>query len=491
MQEQPSGLATTVPAKTRVPWWRRRLLLTLIAFTMLLLSAPWIAGSRWIVNPMLAQVIPADFRASVQHVSLGWLRPIAIDGLRVEESGGEALAEIAQVKGEKALLALLVNRRDWGTIVVQQPQINLTLLDQGSNFQKLASALKPTTEQPTQSSKVGPLPIDFGIDVRGLRFMVSDGSRLKPLLDAPLGDFRIDYRAAAGPAFLQVTSSRLIHKTALTPELFAYGLDYVLPILANTAKVDGEISLEAENIVVPLNNVRETVAAGQLTIHHIIVGSDSPIVQKVGEVAATAFGRPIASRIVLADESKISFRVADQRVWHQGIKFGLPEIDPELVFTTSGYVHFDRQLDLILEIPLPIQWMARKAEIKELGIQPLRIPIRGSLDQPVIEWSTAGENLSSIIREIQNRLGEDAPIQAAFLKEAGAIASGESDALERASAALSLWQQLRDARGKLGEPQSVAQPESKSDEKESRPTIRQRLRERLLGRPQTGERPDK
>ncbi len=469
----PSGMELSHPRPRRAG--RRWMVLLGLLGIVFLGLLPRFIGSHWIVDPLLARALKGDFRATVGSVSLGWFSPLSISNIDIVEQQQQSLIHIERVQSHKSLVPLLMDHRRLGAIDLESPTVNLTLLDQGTNLQKLLATFKPADLPEKKPAE--PLRANFQIVVQGLRFVVRDGNNLKPLLDTPIGDFTVEYVAVDNAPVVQVAAGTLLDHAPLTPELFDYGLQFVLPIVSNAAAVEGSISLATQNISVPLSNPKDLVGGGRLTIHEVAMGVRSPLILKISEFAATVFRRPMPNRVVLADESNIDFLIDQQQVWHEGVRFGLPEIDPDLVFATSGTVGFDHRLELVLEIPLPVHWLANRAEIKELGIKPLHIPIRGTLEEPIIAWSETGAELSTLLSDIQRRLGDSAPLRSAILGEASELAEGKGDAIETAAAALEMWQKFRQSR----EDREPSLPLENSTE--STKTLRERLKDKLFGQP--------
>lgn len=458
---------------------RRWVLLLCLSGIVLLALLPRLIVSHWIVDPLLARAIKGDFSATVGSVSLGWFSPLSISNIDIVEHQNQSLIRIERLQSHKSLVPLLLDHRRLGAIDLESPTVNLTLLDEGTNLQKLLETFKPADIPEKKHAE--PLRANFQILVKGLRFVVRDGDNLRPLLDTPVGDFKVEYVAADNAPLVQVAAETLLDHATLTPELFDYGLQFVLPIVSDAAAVEGSISLATHTISVPLSNPKDLVGEGQLSIHEVAMGVRSPLIMKISEFAAKVFRRPMPNRVVLADESIIDFRIDQQQVWHQGVRFGLPDIDPDLVFATSGTVGFDHRLDLVLEIPLPVHWISNRAEIKELGFKPLHIPIRGTLEDPIIEWSETGTELSTMLSDIQVLLGDSAPIRSAILGEASELAQGKGDAIDKAAAALEMWQKFRQSR-KDREPSPPVE-NSPENSPENGKTLRERFKDKLFGRP--------
>ena len=92
-----------------------------------------------------------------------------IQGVRIEDSQGHALAQIEQVCTESTLLSLLLDSQELGTVVLDKPALTVVLRDDGSN---LEDALSSWLARPSSSDAV-----HGSIEVRGGSVHVLDVSQ--------------------------------------------------------------------------------------------------------------------------------------------------------------------------------------------------------------------------------------------------------------------------------------------------------------------------
>ncbi|XZE52757.1 hypothetical protein SH139x_004462 [Planctomycetaceae bacterium SH139] len=406
---QPEKRPVTRSSRRWGSWIAAGLLLVGLA----VLIAPTLLGSSWVVNPLLARFLKDDLRAEVAGVKLGWFRPLEISQLTIQEPSGELLIDVASIRGQRSLLGLLWDRQQWGEVRVIRPTVNLSQLDEGTNFRKLVSALRPAKQEPPAARE--PLRADVEVRIEDLRVVIRDQQQVRPLLDVPWEDFAVRYAASTSEPLVSVPPTELFRRAKLTPELFAFGLKYVIPVAAEAAAIDGEVSLAVGDIRLPLDSLLDSAGSGRLTVHAVSLQARSPLMKQISEVLGKLLRSEGAGRVVLVADSEIEFALADRRVHHAGLKFGLPAIDPDLVFETSGTVGFDQSLDLILTVPISSRLLERasgflaalnpevtsqvgdaiedavgeqasSAALSTAKFQGLRIPIRGTLSEPQILW---------------------------------------------------------------------------------------------------------
>src|SRR5690606_22175743 len=117
----------------------------------------------------------------------------------------------------------------------------------------------------------------------------------------------------------------------VTPQMCNDLLKYVAPVLAGTAEVSGSVSIELDAWCVPLADPAQGRGSGRMTIHSVQAGT-GPLVRQL----AAALGLPPSVRLV--DNSQVVFEMADGRVHHRGLRFGLPN----LAVRTQGSVGLDQ-----------------------------------------------------------------------------------------------------------------------------------------------------
>jgi hypothetical protein len=120
----------------------------------------------------------------------------------------------------------------------------------------------------------------------------------------------------------------------------------------------------------------------------------SPWLAQVLGILQAALGANAPTRIRLADEAQVLFRLENGRIHHEGMEFGLPELSRELLIRTSGSVGLDESLDLIVELPR-IRTLLRElvggtsdsepAPVNPSELAPLRLRVIGNLQRPELE----------------------------------------------------------------------------------------------------------
>jgi hypothetical protein len=79
--------------------------------------------------------------------------------------------------------------------------------------------------------------------------------------------------------------------------------------------------------------------------------------------------------------------VSDGRVYHQGLRIGLPEIAPDLLVQSRGSVGLDKTLDLYVDAP-GILVNRKELQVKTAGLVHLRVT--GTVDNPFVTEAKDG-----------------------------------------------------------------------------------------------------
>jgi hypothetical protein len=108
------------------------------------------------------------------------------------------------------------------------------------------------------------------------------------------------------------------------------------------------------------------------------------------EVMADMYSKKPSDVVQVVKNSEVSFKVRDGRMYHEGLRFGFPDISPDLLVTSRGFVGFDKSLDIELEVP---SILVDKKEIDIKKGPPVRFRITGTVDKPtVIEVKKEGKD---------------------------------------------------------------------------------------------------
>ena len=162
---------TTAPVTAPVATpnrWPKRLMWTIGFLALLWFGPAIIANSPWRDYAINAALGKINGRIVTKSASLWWFSPINVSGLRIDDTAGKPLVDVAQIRTSKSLLALLSDRSDLGEIRIEKPSVHLVMSDQSSNLQ---DALLPLLTNTTNGDRATPL---FAVVVEGGTITMED-----------------------------------------------------------------------------------------------------------------------------------------------------------------------------------------------------------------------------------------------------------------------------------------------------------------------------
>jgi hypothetical protein len=198
---------------------------------------------------------------------------------------------------------------------------------------------------------------------------------------------------AADALILYHAPGRIAEQIRINPELCTQALKFVAPVMANVGTAEGRFSVDIDRCRIPLANPAQGELLGRLTIHSAEV-SPGPLVAEL----AVLLGRASPARI--NQESVITFRMADGRVYHDGMEL----VFPDLTIRTQGWVAFDDTLSLTAEMSVPPKWLASNPAAPTLRSQTIRLPVGGTLKRPVIDRKVLAQTSAQFIRNAAHNL---------------------------------------------------------------------------------------
>lgn len=402
---------------------------------------PQMLGRRWVYQPLLDRLQREQFRLDVDAVQLSWWRPIRLRGITISDASrpesAEPLVQVGEVITDRRPLTYLFSGRDLGRLRIDDMAIDVSLFDEDGGLSDLLTALGRGDDDPEGTDRSArPLPdIDVAVAVRGAHVVVRQQGAQQPLAVIPPLDLDLAYRTEAGQRWLFISPTRLLHEVELTQALIRIGLGHAVPVLARTAWVEGTVTVDAGEVAIPLARPRDATATAEVTFHSVRAGLADPALHEALQRAARLLRRELADEIVLADGSVAEVRMADGVIHHQGLRLGLPRIDPRLQLHSQGDVSLaDRSLDVLVSLPVPIELLARRDSVRELGVPTIDLPIQGELGAAEVRWDRFRTDSADVIGSIAGQLSEDAPATSAIISALGGMAGGDADETIQAAA---------------------------------------------------------
>lgn len=468
--EVTDNLVTPTPGQVSKPVgrirWRRLALACALLALLVMVFAPTVFGSRLVFQSLLNRLKTGSFALTVESIELRWLSPLIISGITITDNENPRVPAIAidQIAGDRGLLSLLFHGGDLGTWTIGNTQVDLTLLEADGRFRNLLTALGQPDSASVSKPERGKSPANFhaSIFLTNTEVIVRKRHADAPLVVVPAFDLQATYAIEENSPVISVAATRLLDDVKLTPELVRAGLAYAAPLLAQATWVDGRVTVEVEPVRVPLATPLLSSGYARVRLDAVRLGVNNQEILSAMERAAKALGREAVNELVVLNGTVIHLTMGDGKVHHEGLKFGLPQIDSRLQISSAGSVGLqDRSLDLLIDIPIPLEYIAGRDAVHQLGIPTVTLPVQGHLGQPTLSWKPFRQDIAKVFGNIASQVSDEAPAVSAIMSAVSSVSSGDADqAIMAAAGAIEglskFFQQQRQQR------QSSRQPEAES-----------------------------
>ena len=227
-----------------------------------------------------------------------------------------------------------------------------------------------------------------------------------------------------GPIWMKVQPGTVARNLHLTPEMTNRWLKYLAPLAANTANIDGTMSVELDEAIVVIDAPEQSRVNGRINIDQAQMTAGplaAQIISGVDQLKALTRSTPTEARdqttLLTMPPQTVDFALAQGVVQHQRLFF---EIDRAQIMT-SGRVTLDSKVDLVAQLPLDERWLGK--DLQDLAGQPVTLPISGTLSRPTLDPSG--------IRNVVTQLGTQAVSTAAKEKVENYLQSQLNKGIEK------------------------------------------------------------
>jgi len=208
--------------------WSTWALLGLAGLIALVGSIPTILGSKWLYQRLVDQLAIEGFELQVQSAQFAWFRPLSIQGIELQQvdapQKSKSLLSIDSIASNRSLMGYLLNGRDLGRVTIRNPKLDIELLENSSNLEKLARSIENSTLASKQTGTKSKPKLDVHVVVDGLSVAVRKQDSGQELLVVPPVDLDFHYLALDGNARLEFAPTTLLDQVQVTQELVRLGL---------------------------------------------------------------------------------------------------------------------------------------------------------------------------------------------------------------------------------------------------------------------------
>ncbi len=400
--------SAAAPRRTWLPLTVKATLATLpVLFLLGTAFVPW-----WLSNPdrlsrIVARAVPElDADVTFEKVRIGWMGPISLEGVTVSPRDGEKPPlTIKTIEGSHGLLAVLFSVGDLGRLTIDGLAVDL-VFDEAhrTNVERLVRVRDGEPDDRDRRPQRSPVRMRLAVEDAVVR--ITAPWTIEPWVSDPISVQAALAPVAAGHSEWTIEPAHLITDARMDPPVAWVVLAYVAPVLADATRSSGRFSLVLDGATLPVGDPAAGTLSGTLAMHEVVVGP-GPLVRNLFASLPGDLPPPPAVRV--ADESHVRFKLADRRVFHEGLEFGLPLPGPgrRLDVQSSGSVGLDDQsLDLKLVLPIPTDLRQDRPLLAALAGKTVSLGVAGELGQPEVVFDgsirrMAGEVARDLIEQIR------------------------------------------------------------------------------------------
>lgn len=201
---------------------------------------------------------------------------------------------------------------------------------------------------------------------------------------------------------LFVAPGRVLENVTVDQKLCELILRYVDPLSTLSANLQARVTLDLEELEVPLvaSGLEQGIFQGRIILDDM---EFSPH-RSLEDILATA-GIQIPAN--LRTSQSIAVRLQNGRVYHEGLSLPLKDCQ----VTLDGWVALDHSLEIRLSLPVTEEMLGRDKRLyRLLRSRRIDIPITGTLEKPRVSDDALSRNIQRLIQTTlrENFFGEDA-----------------------------------------------------------------------------------
>lgn len=368
---------------------------------------PSILGTPERITKLVAAAVP-ELAADVipGRVRIGWLGPLALDDLAiVPRNGDRTPLRVGRVEVQHGLAGILLSAGDLGRVRIEGLEADITFdREHRSNI----DSILPPDDVAAAGRGKGPrrAAVALRLDVEDAIVRISGPWSSETWVSDPIDVEAALGNGADGYAAWTIEPVQLLSDAKLTQTVAHEVLAYIVPVFADAARTSGRFSLRLDGATFPVGRPAEAELAGMLSMHEVVLGP-GPKVEKMFRELPLNLPPPPTIRI--ADEADVTFHLAERRMWHEGLEFGIPLKKPgqRLDVRSQGSVGLDdRSLDLKLSLPIPADLPQDRPLVAAVSGKQISIGVGGVLGEPQVIFDgsikqAAGQVLVDLIDRLR------------------------------------------------------------------------------------------
>lgn len=417
----PSDAVPAGPRSRSFVWPILRWLAASVAVAALgaMLVLPRVIGTPERVTRLAATALPellADVKPA--RVQLGWFGPIVLEDVQiVPRNGDKTPLAIRRIEVSHGLGGILMTLGDLGRVRVEGLEADIAFdREHRSNI----DAILPPDEADAGVVGSGPrrAVVRVRLEIEDAVVKISGPWTADPWVSDPIDVRATLANGADGYAEWTVEPVQLLTQAELEQPVAHEVLAYIVPVFADAARTSGRFSLRLDGGRFPVGRPEQAELAGVLGLHEVVLGP-GPLVQNMFQSLPMKLPPPPTIRV--ADESHVEFHLAERRMWHKGLEFGVPLKKPgqRLDVRSEGSVGLaDRSLNLKLSLPIPADLPQDRPLVAALAGKQISLGVGGVLGEPQVIFdgsikAAAGQVLVDFIDRLRDGPQPQLPVEAA------------------------------------------------------------------------------
>jgi len=246
----------------------------------------------------------------------------------------------------------------------------------------------------------------YGFDMGPGEFTLklANGKAAISPIHATFGDGKIAVSPSARfdpePAEFSCAKGKIVDHAKLTPAACAGAIGYALPVVANAAQANGELSVILDDNRIPLADVSKATVKGQIVVHKATIGP-GPIITEIMKATGST-----STTMTLANEMTVPVRVENGRVHHENFAITVNNY----TIKTTGSVGFDGSLAMVADVPIPgtLPLLKNNPVLKKaLEGKIVKVPLTGTMAKPTLDPNLFPTAVASLARDAMKGIGKE------------------------------------------------------------------------------------
>ena len=329
--------------------------------------------------------------ATAARSSGGWFAPFKFQDVVLSDTSGRMTCQIESLQSTQSLLSHFLSEEASSVITLVHPQIDITLDDQDS-------------DSPDNAAKTSPQ--DFAFHIQNGELTVRVPWRELPIVELDRLSIQGKVAQEQTGRWLTIDGTDILTQAQLSDRHTEQNLALVAPLVSQTTAVSGTVSAQLNPIRIRLDkevSAEDVLLSGSLQIHSLKAELRPKWSQAIVTLVKQLSSAAVPDQVQLVSQSEIDFFVTSEGIHHRGFSLLLPDIATGITMDTSGVVRLDEQLDLSLNIQIPMDKSADRSFLNRLaGVlqAPIQLQVSGTVSNPRLV--TPGER--TLTEEFTQRL---------------------------------------------------------------------------------------